>query len=107
MGFRSACRQEGVYHERLNSDAARFGGSDVINAVPLQSKAEPAGRCPFRVELDVPPLGMVILEREQPKKQPRTKKPKTRTAANGTKTDAKRKHPEKNTEKTAKQADLP
>ena len=106
-GFLLGVPQEGVYHERLNSDAARFGGSDVINAVPLQSKAEPAGRCPFRVELDVPPLGMVILEREQPKKQPRTKKPKTRTAANGTKTDAKRKHPEKNTEKTAKQADLP
>ena len=94
-GFSLGVPQEGVYHERLNSDAARFGGSDVINAVPLQSKAEPAGRCPFRVELDVPPLGMVILEREQPKKQPRTKKPKTRTAANGTKTDAKRKHPEK------------
>ena len=106
-GFSLGVPQEGVYHERLNSDAARFGGSDVLNAVPLQSKAEPAGRCPFRVELDVPPLGMVILEREQPKKQPRTKKPKTRTAANGTKTDAKRKHPEKNTEKTAKQADLP
>ena len=106
-GFSLGVPQEGVYHERLNSDAARFGGSDVINAVPLQSKAEPAGRCPFRVELDVPPLGMVILEREQPKKQPRTKKPKTRTATNGTKTDAKRKHPEKNTEKTAKQADLP
>ena len=106
-GFSLGVPQEGVYHERLNSDAARFGGSDVINAVPLQSKAEPAGRCPFRVELDVPPLGMVILEREQPKKQPRTKKPKTRTASNGTKTDAKRKHPEKNTEKTAKQADLP
>ena len=98
-GFSLGVPQEGVYHERLNSD--------VINAVPLQSKAEPAGRCPFRVELDVPPLGMVILEREQPKKQPRTKKPKTRTAANGTKTDAKGKHPEKNTEKTAKQADLP
>lgn len=94
-GFSLGVPQEGVYHERLNSDAARFGGSDVINAVPLQSKAEPAGRCPFRVELDVPSLGMVILEREQPKKQPRTKKPKTRTAANGTKTDAKRKHPEK------------
>lgn len=106
-GFSLGVPQEGVYHERLNSDAARFGGSDVINAVPLQSRAEPAGRCPFRVELDVPPLGMVILEREQPKKQPRTKKPKTRTTANGTKTDAKRKHPEKNTEKTAKQADLP
>ena len=106
-GFSLGVPQEGVYHERLNSDAARFGGSDVINAVPLQSKAEPAGRCPFRVELDVPPLGMVILEREQPKKQPRTKKSKTRTASNGTKTDAKRKHPEKNTEKTAKQADLP
>lgn len=106
-GFSLGVPQEGVYHERLNSDAARFGGSDVINAVPLQSRAEPAGRCPFRVELDVPPLGMVILEREQPKKQPRTKKPKTRTAANGTKADTKRKHPEKNTEKTAKQADLP
>ena len=106
-GFSLGVPQEGVYHERLNSDAARFGGSDVINAGPLQSRAEPAGRCAFRVELDVPPLGMVILEREQPKKQPRAKKPKTRTAANGTKTDAKRKHPEKNTEKTAKQADLP
>ena len=106
-GFSLGVPQEGVYHERLNSDAARFGGSDVINAVPLQSRAEPAGRCPFRVELDVPPLGMVILEREQPKKQPRTKKPKTRTAANGTKADTKRKNPEKNTEKTAKQADLP
>ena len=106
-GFSLGVPQEGVYHERLNSDAARFGGSDVINAVPLQSKAEPAGRCPFRVELDVPPLGMVILEREQPKKKKKKKKPKTRTAANGTKTDAKRKHPEKNTEKTAKQADLP
>ena len=94
-GFSLGVPQEGVYHERLNSDAARFGGSDVINAVPLQSREEPADRCPFRVELDVPPLGMVILEREQPKKQPRTKKPKTRTAANGTKTDAKRKHPEK------------
>ena len=67
-GFSLGVPQEGVYHERLNSDAARFGGSDVINAVPLQSRAEPAGRCPFRVELDVPPLGMVILEREQPKK---------------------------------------
>ena len=65
-GFSLGVPQEGVYHERLNSDAARFGGSDVINAIPLQSRAEPAGRCPFRVELDVPPLGMVILEREQP-----------------------------------------
>ena len=74
-GFSLGVPQEGVYHERLNSDAAHFGGSDVINAVPLQSKAEPAGRCPFRVELDVPPQGSVILEREQPKKQPRTKKP--------------------------------
>lgn len=40
-GFSLGVPQEGVYHERLNSDAARFGGSDVINAVPLQSKAEP------------------------------------------------------------------
>ena len=38
-GFSLGVPQEGVYHERLNSDAARFGGSDVINAVPLQSKA--------------------------------------------------------------------
>ena len=108
-GFSLGVPQEGVYHERLNSDAARFGGSDVINTAPMRSKAEPCNRCPFRVELDVPPLGMVILEREQPKKQakPRTKKPKTRTAANGTKTDTETKRPEKNTEKTAKQADLP
>ena len=30
-GFSLGVPQEGVYHERLNSDAARFGGSDVIN----------------------------------------------------------------------------
>lgn len=106
MGFRSACRQEGVYHERLNSDAARFGGSDVINAVPLQSKAEPAGRCPFRVELECR-SGDGHSGAGAAEEAAADKKPKTRTAANGTKTDAKRKHPEKNTEKTAKQADLP
>ena len=48
-GFSLGVPQEGVYHERLNSDAARFGGSDVINAVPLQSKAEQNGSIPKKI----------------------------------------------------------
>lgn len=68
QGFRLGVPEEGVYHEILNSDAERFGGSNVVNAGALESKAAPCSRCQFSVNLDIPPLGMIILERENPEK---------------------------------------
>ena len=49
----------------FNSDAARFGGSGVINGEVLASEDAPASRCPYRVRLTVPPLGIAVLKREK------------------------------------------
>ena len=59
----------GTYKEILNSDDERFGGSGIINTEPLKSNDHPANRCPYSVTLDVPPLGMVILEQLDPPKK--------------------------------------
>ncbi len=55
----------GRYREIFNSDAERFGGSGVINGEVLTSEDAPASRCPYRVKLTVPPLGMAVLRREK------------------------------------------
>lgn len=54
----------GRYCEIFNSDAVEFGGSGVCNGAPMDSEEIPASRCPYRVKVSVPPLGMLILERE-------------------------------------------
>ena len=68
----------GTYKEILNSDDERFGGSGIINTEPLKSNDHPANRCPYSVTLDVPPLGMVILEQLDP---PKKKKAPAKKAA--------------------------
>lgn len=69
----------GTYKEILNSDDERFGGSGIINTEPLKSSDHPWNRCPYSVTLDVPPLGMVILEQLDPPKK--KKAPVKRKAA--------------------------
>ena len=64
----------GTYKEILNSDDERFGGSGIINTEPLKSNDHPSNRCPYSVTLDVPPLGMVILEQLDPPKKATLKK---------------------------------
>ena len=64
-GFLLGVPQEGVYAERLNSDATRFGGSNVVNETPVQSMKKPCGRCSFCIAVDVPPLGLAIFERKK------------------------------------------
>jgi 1,4-alpha-glucan branching enzyme len=59
----------GTYKEILNSDEERFGGSGILNTQPLKSNDHPSNRCPYSVTLDVPPLGMVILEQLDPPKK--------------------------------------
>lgn len=56
--------QAGSYRELLNSDAACFGGSNVINPTAMSSEAVPCNRCEHRIHLELPPLGIIILERE-------------------------------------------
>ena len=100
-GFPLGVPKEGIYKEVLNSDAERFGGSNVINEGTMESKAAPCNRCQFSINLDVPPLGVVILEREIPAKAPKASKAQTKA-----KTPVKKEGSEKNTEKTEEKADL-
>ena len=86
-GMHLGVPQMGTYKEILNSDDERFGGSGIINTAPLKSSDHPWNRCPYSVTLDVPPLGMVILEqvdppkKAAPKKKPAAKKPAVKDEA--------------------------
>lgn len=53
----------GSYQEIFNSDAKEFGGSGVINTAPVTSEAVAWNRCPNSIHIQVPPLGMVVLEK--------------------------------------------
>ena len=63
--FRLGVPQPGSYREVFNSDEQRFGGSGVKNTEPLESEEIPWNRCQYSVNLKVPPLGMVVLERNK------------------------------------------
>ncbi|HVB72697.1 MAG TPA: 1,4-alpha-glucan branching protein GlgB [Ktedonobacteraceae bacterium] len=54
----------GVYHELLNSDAQRYGGSGVINEFPMQSEPLFWQSCPHSIMLTLPPLATVVLKGE-------------------------------------------
>ena len=92
-GFRLGVPKEGVYTEIFNSDAERFGGSNVVNEAPMESTTAPCSRCQFSVNVDVPPLGMIILERKASAKIP-------------AKLPAKKESSAKKTKKSAAEADL-
>ncbi|MBR6401094.1 MAG: 1,4-alpha-glucan branching protein GlgB [Firmicutes bacterium] len=61
-GFRQGMPFEGNWHEILNSDAAQFGGSGVINVYPYYTeRIESHGR-EWSVVVNVPPLSVLILK---------------------------------------------
>ncbi len=62
--FRLGVPQQGRYREVFNSDEERFGGSGVKNLQPADSEPLPWNRCQHSVVVHVPPLGMIVLERE-------------------------------------------
>ncbi len=64
-GYRIGLPRCGMCREILNSDAACYGGSNVGNAGLVEVKPEPWRDWPCSAELDLPPLGALLLQIEQ------------------------------------------
>ncbi|GAB4274648.1 MAG: 1,4-alpha-glucan branching protein GlgB [Candidatus Promineifilaceae bacterium] len=60
--YRLGVPKAGTYHEVLNSDANRFGGSNVINENPMESTPTPWHDQAQSVVLTLPPLGVTFLK---------------------------------------------
>ncbi|UCG23750.1 MAG: 1,4-alpha-glucan branching protein GlgB [Chloroflexota bacterium] len=56
----------GDYEEVLNSDAAEYGGSGVVNPELIRSQDRPWHDQPHSIEFDLPPLAAVILRAPAP-----------------------------------------
>ncbi len=63
QGYRMGVPREGEYYELLNSDEGRFGGSGVVNALPMQSEPWGWQSQPHSIVLTLPPLATVVLKR--------------------------------------------
>jgi 1,4-alpha-glucan branching enzyme len=61
-GFRLGVPEEGNYEEIFNSDAAVYGGSNVLNTARA-SAATPWHGQPHSIELTIPPLAAIYLKR--------------------------------------------
>jgi 1,4-alpha-glucan branching enzyme len=55
----------GFYREILNTDAAHYGGSGVVNQPGVQALYQQWQNQPYCVELTLPPLGVVVLKPER------------------------------------------
>lgn len=63
-GYRLGVPEPGTYVERLNSDAACYGGSDIGNGGHAETQPTAWHGRPYSLTLTLPPLGMLVLERE-------------------------------------------
>jgi len=61
-GYRVGVPAPGSYHERLNSDAEVYGGSNVGNGGWIPTEPVPAHGFAQSVSLTVPPLGFLLLK---------------------------------------------
>jgi 1,4-alpha-glucan branching enzyme len=61
-GYRVGVPAPGFYAELLNTDAAEYGGSGVVNAPGREAAPEPWHNQPCSIQLDLPPLGIVVLK---------------------------------------------
>lgn len=61
-GYRLGVPAEGWWAERLNTDAERYGGSNVGNGGGMRAEEVPAHGRPYSLSLTLPPLGTVVLE---------------------------------------------
>ena len=60
--YRFGMPEPGVYEEILNSDAEKYGGSNVVNTMPLRTEDMPWMSRPWSIPVTVPPLGVVWLK---------------------------------------------
>jgi 1,4-alpha-glucan branching enzyme len=62
FGYRVGVPDPGNYHEILNSDHTRYGGSGIINDQPMPSAPTYWQSCPHSILLTLPPLATTILK---------------------------------------------
>jgi 1,4-alpha-glucan branching enzyme len=63
-GFRIGVAHSGRWRERINTDAAMYGGSNVGNGGAVATQAVSSHGHPQSLELVLPPLAALILQRE-------------------------------------------
>ncbi len=61
-GYRMGVPCEGLYRELLNSDAERYGGSNMGNGEGIQSEDEPWHKQSFSLVVTLPPLSIVFFK---------------------------------------------
>jgi 1,4-alpha-glucan branching enzyme len=65
--YRIGIMKKGTYEEIFNSDDVKYGGSGVLNTVPITTEKIQYHNQKESIELKIPPLGMVILKRQTKK----------------------------------------
>ena len=65
--YRIGVPRPGTYRERLNSDAAVYGGGNVGNQGAVQTEPIPAHGFEQSLSLSVPPLGFLLLKPDPPR----------------------------------------
>ncbi len=69
IGYRVGAPGPGFYRELMNSDAVCYGGSNVGNGGGIEAEPQPWHGQPGCLNLNLPPLGMLILKRVRPSPQ--------------------------------------
>ena len=64
--YKTAVPLPGKYKEVLNSDAKKYGGSDVVNSRAKLARLEPVDGQPYSIQIDLCPLGIEIFEYDSP-----------------------------------------
>ncbi len=64
-GYRLGVPEACFYREILNTDAAEYGGSGLVNQPGRHSIPQPWHNRPCSLELNLPPLGVVVLKPEK------------------------------------------
>jgi 1,4-alpha-glucan branching enzyme len=67
--YRVGAPANGTWKELLNSDGARYGGSNRGNLGGVEAYPIPLHGRPYSLTLTLPPLGMLLLKREAPEKE--------------------------------------
>src|SRR5690606_659658 len=62
--YRLGVPEEGIWRERLNSDAEAYGGSGMGNLGAVETTPVPFHGRPASLVLTLPPLGLLVLEPE-------------------------------------------
>jgi 1,4-alpha-glucan branching enzyme len=63
MDYRIGVPEGGWYRELLNSDSARYSGSNMGNAGGVHADPRPMHGFDYSMSLIVPPLGFLLLKR--------------------------------------------